>query len=849
MPSARWERLKELFEGAVGLSVDDRPPWLDASCGGDVSLRAEVEKLLRAHDRAGSFLEDSALDAPEAAVAVFEETRPAALDLSGRSIGPYRILRELARGGMGIVYLGARADDTFEKHVAIKLVQGGALRPSLLQRFHEERRILAALEHPNIAHLLDAGTTDDGLPYVVMEYVEGQPIDAFCRERRLSTRQRLELFRQVCAAVQYSHLRLVIHRDIKAGNILITPDGVPKLLDFGIARMVQPPGSDSAPTLTAVRALTPESASPEQLRGETVTVASDVYSLGGLLYRLLAERSPYGDRKRTDAETARAICEDTPVRPSDAVDEGVSVPRARELRGDLDLIVLKALKKEPERRYTSVEQLSEDIQRHLSARPILAAPDSWRYRAGKLVRRHPGTLAVASLAVLALVGGTAATAWQARKTETQRLRAEEERARAERRFGEVRALANSFLFEFHDAIADLPGSTPARALVVRRAAEYLDSLAVEAGGDPRLQRELATAYARLADVQGGGIGSSLGDSKGALASYAKALALLEALAARPTATADDVAALADLHSNVGAWYAKTGALESAERSYQAALAQVGRLRAFAPGADVRGRLAEIAVRRSWCHQQAGRRDEAVAAAREGARLWEEYCRDRPGDLKARAGLAATYGQLSTLYGSTWAGSFSLPADPVAALDMNRKASALLASLAAAEPNNARHPRLLIPTLVDQGYLLEETGDAVAGVRVLAEALHHAEAQLAKDPRDAYARTSVALTRHSYGFRLAGAQREKGVTEMRRAAVELEDVVADDPKNTFAVKKLAGAYYDLAFLVRPDGGRCGLLGRARTLYDQVLASDWKVEPGIVESVDRELASCRAAARGR
>jgi eukaryotic-like serine/threonine-protein kinase len=852
---ARWERLKDLFDGAVHLPAEARGGWLRDACGSDTVLRDEVESLLRAHERAGDFLESSPLESAGAAGAVFAETRPPpTAELAGRAIGPYRIVRELARGGMGVVYLGARDDEAFEKRVAIKLVQGGALRPSLLQRFHEERRILAALDHPHIARLLDAGTTEDGLPYVVMEYVEGQAIDAFCRERSLSTRQRLELFCRVCDAVQYSHLRLVVHRDIKPGNILITSDGVPKLLDFGIARMVQPDDPGGAPTLTAFRALTPESASPEQVRGEAVTVASDVYSLGGLLYRLLAERSPYGSLPRSEADMARAICEETPLRPSDVLVEGASGPRVRELRGDLDLIVLKALKKEPERRYASVEQLSQDVQRHLAAEPIQAAPDSWRYRAGKLVRRHPATLAVASVAVLALLGGTAATAWQARKTEAQRQRAEEERVRAERRFQDVRALANSFLFEFHDAIADLPGSTPARELVVRRAAEYLDSLAGEAGGDPRLQHELATAYARLADVQGGGIGSSLGDSKGALTSYGKALALRKSLAANPAATVEEVEALADLHSNVGAWHAKTGTFENAEGSYQAALAQTERLRVLAPATDVRARLAEIAARQSWLRQQHARFPEAIAAAQEAVRLGEEFCRDHPDDIRARGGLAAAYGQLLMLQRRRSEHSHDGPPDPVAALETSRRASALLTSLAAAEPHNARHPRALVPTLVEQGYLLVAAGHPAEGIRVLSRAVEIAETQLAKDPRDAYARTSVALTRHSLGDTLAHhGQRQQGLAAMRRAARELEAVVADDPTNTFAVKRLAGAYYDLGFAlasagagpVRDEG--CRVLQRARALYERVLASDWKVEPDVLEALEEKRAPCVRTAR--
>jgi serine/threonine protein kinase len=305
----RWERVKQLFDAGCRLADDEQQRWLAEVCGTDQDLRAELASLLRAHRRAGGFMETPALASPAAAEAVFERTQPMpGRERGGSRIGPYRVLRELGSGGMGVVYLGARDDAAFEKLVAIKIVQGIALRPMLQARFEEERRILAALDHPGIARLLDAGTTEDGVPYVVMEYVEGQPIDSYCRSHRLSLRERIQLFCRVCEAVQYSHQRLVVHRDIKAGNLLVTSVGEPKLLDFGIAKMLEPEALAGAATRTLLRALTLDSASPEQVRGEPVTVASDVYSLGVLLYRLLTDASPYRSQPTTEAEIVRAVC-------------------------------------------------------------------------------------------------------------------------------------------------------------------------------------------------------------------------------------------------------------------------------------------------------------------------------------------------------------------------------------------------------------------------------------------------------------------------------------------------------------------------------------------------------------
>ena len=321
----RWLRVKALFASALEQPPDGLPAWLDEHCGGDRSLVQELASLVSAHRAAGAFIETPAIEATGAARAVADRLAPGInAAIEGRRLGPYRIVSELARGGMGIVYLAERDDKAFHRKVAIKRMHGGVIYPGLLARFEEERRILASLEHPNIARLLDAGTEEDGTPFVVMEYVEGTQIDLYVRQRHLPIAERLGLFCAVCDAVQYSHQRLVVHRDIKPSNILVTHEGVPKLLDFGIATLVDPSGAMSEMTRTEFRVLTPESASPEQVRGDPVTVATDVYSLGVLLYRLLTDRPPYVLNGRTEAEVVRAICEVDPPKPSDAVAAGHS---------------------------------------------------------------------------------------------------------------------------------------------------------------------------------------------------------------------------------------------------------------------------------------------------------------------------------------------------------------------------------------------------------------------------------------------------------------------------------------------------------------------------------------------
>ena len=560
MTPERWQQLKELLAPALDLGVSQRSAYLEQVCLGDPSLRSDLERLLAAEDNAGTGF----LSGPPSFGDPQEDSHSSSKPLIGLRVGSYKIIEEIGSGGMGEVYRAFRADDQYSKQVAIKLVRSGYDSKAVVQRFKNERQILAGLDHPNIARLLDGGETEDGLPYFVMELIEGMPIDKYCDERRLTITDRLELLRQVCSAVQYAHQHLTIHRDIKPGNILVTPDGVPKLLDFGIARMLDASANERQlqPTLTIFRALTPGYASPEQMTGAAITTASDLYSLGVVLYELLTGRSPYRLTGPNPQEIARAVCEVESEKPSTVVsrmqtEEGgngspvtvVEVAALRQaspdklgkrLAGDLDNIVLMALRKQPPRRYASVEQFSQDIWRHLENLPVIARKDTVGYRTSKFLTRHKAGVAAAAAIFLTIVLGMAVTL-----REAQIARAE--KVRAERRFNDVRALANSLLFDIHDSIRDLPGSTAARKVLVDRALQYLDSLAQEAAGDPSLERELASAYERLGDVQGKPLAASLGDAAGALQSYNKSLALREKRAQNSQAYPDDAVSLAKIH--------------------------------------------------------------------------------------------------------------------------------------------------------------------------------------------------------------------------------------------------------------------------------------------------------------
>ena len=356
MNPERWSEVCRLFDAARELPREDRAAFLEGECGGDRELESEVSSLLESDD-AQSFLDrppGNPLPWPEAGLQ--------------RRAGPYELREEIGHGGMGVVYEAVRRDQGFERVVAVKLVKRGMDTDFILRRFESERRILADLDHPNIARVLDGGETSDGLPFFVMELIEGRSLLEYCQEKKLDTRARLEIFRQVCSAVTYAHQRLVIHRDIKPANILVTDEGVPKLLDFGIAKLlVGEAGAAAQRTETEFRVLTPEYASPEQLLGREITTSSDVYSLGVVLYELLTGQRPYKLETRSPEEITGAVVRQQPAKPS---------TKAR-LHKDLDHIVLMALRKEPERRYASAEQLGEDIRRHLEGLPVRASPDSF----------------------------------------------------------------------------------------------------------------------------------------------------------------------------------------------------------------------------------------------------------------------------------------------------------------------------------------------------------------------------------------------------------------------------------------------------------------------------------------
>jgi eukaryotic-like serine/threonine-protein kinase len=791
MNSELWQQVRELFHGAMERSHEERAAYLDQACS-NPDVRQEVESLLRFHDQDSQAMERSAVGLLTRSVADAEHDR-----WIGNRIGPYQVIAKIGEGGMGSVYRAVRVEEQYLKQVAIKVVRTGLSSDHYLRRFRNERQIMASLDHPNIAHLLDGGATDDGTPYFVMEYIEGRRIDAYCDELKLATTARLQLFLEVCGAVQYAHQHLIVHRDLKPGNILITAKGHPKLLDFGIAKLLEPELflQTTDVTATLMKPMTPEYASPEQIQGEPVTTVSDVYSLGVLLYRLLTGHAPYRVEGQPLHELARTISESEPARPSLVIDrveeetshdgatikltpEYVSGTRDGEpqvlrhrLAGDLDNILLKALRKEPARRYVSVEQFAEDVRRHLDGMPVLARKDTIRYRTAKFIKRHRIGVAAAVLLAATLVGGIVATSWQAHI-------ARQQRHRAEQRFNDVRQLANALIFDVDGAIADLPGSTSARQLLVKNAVQYLDRLAGEAKDDQSLQRELATAYTKLADVQGNPFHANLGDTGGALENYRKVTTIWEQLSASNPQDRDTQFSLAMSYRWLGQMLVSTG--------------------------DLQGGLANAS--------------KALA-------IMEPLVRADPQNVKLLDQIENVYELIGDIYGGN--GLSANLGDPVVAVENHRKALASAETRVRVNPNNPSARNGVAMYNIKIGDDLLKLGDRTAALKNYDVALQ-IYTPLAATPAGArYARNlHILYERIGNAYLIAGDARQ-ALTAYRTSMAVAEKLAAADPQNALAKEDVATGYALIGKSLAQSGqAKLGLetLSRSITLMEDEVAHD-------------------------
>jgi serine/threonine protein kinase len=547
--TGRWTLVQEIFQGALERLPSERSEYVANACGTDKELRTEVESLLANDADAGSVL--------HAVVAGDMRDLEQNIDSEiGLQLGPYRLVRRIDSGGMGVVYLAVRSDDQYFQIVAIKMLRKGLESPTLVHRFRAERQILATLNHPNIGAILDGGETADGRPFIVMEYVEGQPITLACETHGSSIRQRIEPFRSVCAAVHYAHQKLIIHRDIKPSNVLVTPQEIVKLIDFGVSKPLAPeaiPGGVPK-TETSQRLLTPDYASPEQLLGRELTTSTDIYSLGVLLFEILTGSRPYTLSSLSPAAAERVVCDPEPRKPSSV--KGLPKSLRKELAGDLDRIVSMAMDVDPFRRYRSARHLEEDLVRYLEGRPVAARKATTAYRFRKFVRRHKTAWVMACLTIVIVSTSVLLYIWQSR--------------RSDRRLQRVQALADSTISELTERLQQVPGSTEAQAALFQSTLKYLEQLRQSSANDPHLLLKLSKAYERVGDLEGSPSSANLGRVQTTLNSYEKALQAATEANAR-LHDEESVRAVVDMHERLGSVEFFLGNIPKAHEHYQQSL--------------------------------------------------------------------------------------------------------------------------------------------------------------------------------------------------------------------------------------------------------------------------------------
>jgi predicted Ser/Thr protein kinase len=782
-----WQRVEQRFQEAWDLKAGARTAFLADACHGDERLRHAVEDLLDASTEAEA---NPLWNEP----AIQNEARFLAASNDATTLDRYRLMERIGAGGMGVVYKAVRADDEFSKLVAVKIVQD--TDPAMVGRLRQERQILAGLEHPHIARLLDGGTTADGRPFLVMEYIEGLPIDRYVAERRPPVREILELFRKICSAVSYAHRNLIVHRDLKPGNILVTADGQPKLLDFGIAKLLD---GSAQRTKTGAGAMTLEYASPEQVLGAPITTASDIYSLGVLLYELLSGARPYR-HAASPLELARAITKDDPP--------PLSTHAGRRFDSDLENIVQVTLRKEPERRYASADLLAEDLHLYVAGYPVMARPATRGYRFAKFVGRNKTPVAALVLVLLALLGGIAATAWEAHI--------------ANQRFNDVRQLAHAVVFEYHDAIEPLPGSTPVRQKLVKDALVYLDKLSRDSG-DASLQRELVEAYVKIGNVQGNPYYPNLGDTAGALASGKKAVTAGERLVARDAsglnqrALASAYAAEADILYGINDLAGANGNYRKAVSLAEAAV------RKLPPDLDTRRQLA--GTLRNWGDlaggegmSNMGKPAEALARYRRSLDIANTLVKEYPGSPLAKKELYNCH--LALADAETTAGHRA------AAEEEARGALKMIQEISAADPGNATDQVEIANTSTRLAQASIDNAKPAEAVPLVLTAVSILETQVKSDPANRLFRRNLAVTE----LHVVNALRKSGdpagaLAHAQKALTLSQQLSAADPQNIEIVSDVANCHLKLAQVLMDTRDFPAGLGHAMksmTLLDGMLA---------------------------
>jgi serine/threonine protein kinase/tetratricopeptide (TPR) repeat protein len=861
-----WQRVQTLFLASVDLPTEERSRFLEEVCADDDELLKEIESLLATDADSGELIETVVR---EEASTLFD-----AQVLIGERLGIYRIVREIGRGGMGSVYLAWRDDEEFHKEVALKIVKRGMDTADVLERFRYERQILANLEHPYIARLFDGGSTHDGVPFFVMEYIQGVPVDVFCRENELDIQARCELFVRILEAVAYAHRNLVVHRDLKPANILITADGTPKLLDFGVAKLLSGDGEAEQTRAAVIRPYTPGYASPEQVRGLPITTSSDIYSLGAILYEMLIGKRAQPIDVQTPAEIERVVCETQVARPS---------LQARGLSPDLDNIVLMAMRKEPERRYQSVVQFGEDVRRYLDGRPVIARPSSLTYSLGKFVMRNRLPVAAASVAGFALVAGLVISLAQTQRAEAsqrateaqreiavrqtslaqaagletakqrdladgervladqQRDEAQVQRALADKRVKEILQLANTTLFQVHDAIAKLPGSIAARRTLVKATLEYLESLQREVGLDDEMREALCVAYYKIALIQGDAQGASGQDFQAAETNLLKAQTLLMPAYNRRPNSPDMMLRLIEVRATLADLMYRSGRREQALQEWLNLIPVAHRLSlvpdcplecqtqeaviendltyellAYNPpealehanrgialqrellakhpdDPSLKGALGSLTAAAAGAYRGLGDLEKSAEFYRQSINAREELMRLDANDSALQRNLLIAYGNYAMLLGVPWSANLDRPDE---ARTYAAKGVGLARAMVAADPDNATARHDLGMILGRMGMIDPSAGETAGSLQTLGEAAGLIEPILKANPKSAETANQLALIAEYQGRRQQALGRTtEAIASYRRAMAILQPFF--DAKNASAFVEYAVNQMSLA----------------------------------------------------
>ena len=806
MDKSLWEQLKPILEIALTLDSTDRDAYLKSACAGNIKLYEESLNLL-ANESPVTFELSQALSVTQAESHYHE----------GQILGHYKLIKEIGRGGMGAVFLAERTDGEYDQKVAIKILQDGRTSDALIQKLRNERQILANLKHPNIVNILDGGTTDEGIPFIVMEYVEGTCITDYVEAHHLGLHEKLRLFQKLCEVISFAHQRIIIHRDIKPSNILISQTGEIKLLDFGIAKILNQQGQSFQDTQQLF--ITPDYASPEHIKGQPLTISSEVYSLGILLYQILTGINPFKSDQKNLSELIDLICTYNPPPPSKRN------PRKNDKReGDIDNICLKALRKDPFERYQSVDHLSQDISRYFQHLPVTATRDQWSYRAKKFIDRNRIYIFSGLLIFLITLAGLFSSLYQAGKAKAM--------------FNDLRGLTGSMLFEFYDGVAALEGATSVKELVVSKTLTYLDKMESRNAGNPDLMNDVSDGYQRLGDIQGNSYYANLGLAEDAFKSYSKSVMISERLVSKYAKNQKYMLSLALAYLGTGDITYTLNQLDTALSFYKKGNQLLLQLSAAYPDSiqyklilsQSYTRIGDVSG--MYGYSNLGNTTMAIACYNKSVEILDQLISKDSDNAVFRNSLAASLSMLASLY--TVTGNYN------EAIDKGYKSVASFEALLSQEPNNylrMTHNLLAKNALREPLTEVLRSGEALALLKDVE--LHLLESQR-MDPPNKHIKTNLAINYNAIGRVLSeNGEYANAIKTFQNAYAVTQEMIKDDVGNPEVLRSTGFTleFMGDAYLANEK------YAEAKKKYTEAISLYQKTDPGLINVAQIKINICR------